>query len=79
MARHVAKIGFSLTLCAMLAVAIAGCGRKPSLSNLKAPPQKTASVIEAPAEPTQVDGVADAPERVEKAKPKRSFFLDFLL
>lgn len=79
MAKPVLKMRFTIALCVVLATSLAGCGRKPKLSDLKAPQQETSAAIEAPAASETIDGVSDGLEPVAQTKPKRGFFLDFLL
>ncbi|MEO1067480.1 MAG: hypothetical protein AAFW47_08875 [Pseudomonadota bacterium] len=82
-----AKTSFALALLVACAIILAGCGRKPSLRNLKpagAPAQaqeqaqKQAGQLD-PAATESIDGKRDGLEQFERERPKRPFLLDFLL
>ena len=76
----VSKSCFGLMICALMSVALVGCGRKPSLSQLKSPAAKTENVsVSKPQNAEVIDGKADGLESVSKTKSKRKFILDPLL
>lgn len=60
-------------------VALAACGRKPSLRGLEAPEPKQETTTSAILPNDTIDGQVDAQESIEAEAPKRGFLLDFLL
>ncbi|MEM8795552.1 MAG: hypothetical protein AAGE61_08295 [Pseudomonadota bacterium] len=59
---------------------LSGCGRKPELRELEAPPPNRAEAEVAPAlEGETIDGLEDGQQSVERSRPKRRIFLDYLL
>ena len=69
-----------LIILAVIVFGLAGCGRKPTLDELKAPsPQNGEGVFVEPAQAAKIDGSADGVVPVAQAKPRRAFLLDFLL
>jgi len=76
----VSKSGFIVFILAIIAMVLAGCGRKPGLSNLKAPgPKFETTPAATPRKVPTLDGKAVEPEPVTNVRPKRGFPLDFLL
>lgn len=80
MTHLVSKSGVALMICAGISVALVGCGRKPSLSDLKPPAAKSEEVrVASPQNAETLDGNTDGLEPVAKTKSDRPFLLDFLL
>lgn len=80
MTHIISKSGFAVLICALIGVVLVGCGRKPSLSDLKPPAAKTESVtLAAPQDVQAQDGKTDGLVPVTQSKPQRRFILDFLL
>lgn len=80
MREMISKSGFVVLTCVIAGMMLAGCGRKPGLSNLKAPePKFEAAPATTPRKAPTLDGKTVEPEPVTNARPKRGFPLDFLL
>lgn len=80
MTHMISKSGFAILICALISVVLVGCGRKPSLSDLKPPAAKAESVtLATPQNAQTLDGKTDGLTPVAQSKPQRRFILDFLI